>query len=261
MNGRPTDTSHDEWAALAVGHAMDSLEPEDEQSFLSHLLGCAVCAGVVADTRIVMGHLAYAAEPVEPPPALRSRIRAGIASSEKHPTEVVQVTSPRRLRSTARLTARPWMAVAAGLALLMALSVWNVVLQTENRSKQQRLAQAGLVTSCLREVGCRTVELRTPNSDQPRATALVRSHNVELIASELPRNDTEAEVYVLWQRGSDNRLVPLSSFDITRPGVTVVHAQLSTELTGLGGLAVSREPGRRTPIAPSETVAIGTLSS
>lgn len=261
MNGQPVETGHDEWAALAVGHAMDSLEPEDEQSFLTHLPGCGVCAGVVADTRVVMGNLAYAVEPMEPSPALQTKILAGIASSDRHPTEVAHIPTRRRLRATARLASRPWMAVAAGLALLMALSVWNVVLQTENRSKEQRLAQAGLVTSCLREVGCRTVELRTPNSDQPRATALVRSHDVQLIATELPRNDTDAEVYVLWQRRSDNRLVPLSSFDITRPGVTVVHASLSTELTGFGGLAVSREPGRQLPAVPSETVAIGTLSS
>lgn len=260
MNRHQADTEHGPWTELAVGHAMDSLEPEDEQSFRAHLPGCAVCAGVVADTRVVMGHLAYAVEPMEPPASLRSDIRAAIASTERRPSEPVRVSSRRRRRSVSRLTSRPWMAVAAGLALLMTLSVWNVVLQAGNRSQQRRLAQASLITNCLREVGCRTVELRTPNSDQPRATALVRARDVQLIASELPRNDIDAEIYVLWQRGSDNRLVPLNSFDITRPGATVVSARLSSGLNRLSGLAVSREPGRRTPVAPSETVAIGTLN-
>jgi len=261
MSRQQADTGHDSWTELAVGHAMDALEPEDDQSFRVHLPGCGVCAGVVADTRVVMGHLAYAVEPVEPPPSLRTDIRAAIASTERRPAEPVPISSSRRRRSVPRFASRPWMAVAAGLAVLMALSVWNVVLQAGNRSQERRLAQASLITNCLREVGCRTVELRTPNSDQPKATALVRARDIQLIATELPRNDTAAEIYVLWQRGSDNRLVPLNSFDITRPGATVIRARLSADLNKFGALAVSREPGRRTPVAPSETVAIGTVSA
>ncbi len=259
MNGQPAEVSHDEWAALAVGHAMNALEPEDEQSFLSHLPNCGVCAGVVVDTEVVMGHLAYAVEPLEPPKDLVSAIRAVTGPTERRPAAPVPIAVARS-RRTARLTSRPWLAVAAGLALLMALSVWNVVLHTGNRSKDRRIAQDKLITDCLRETGCRTVELRTPNSDQPRATALVRSTEVQLLATELPRNDVESEIYVLWQRSVDKRLVPLRSFDITRPGVTVIQSRLATALSKVDGLAVSREPHRRTPPAPTGIVAIGTLS-
>lgn len=261
MSTQQPDTGHDAWSALAVGHALDSLEPEDEQSFLSHLPGCGVCAGVVADTRIVMGHLAYAVDPVDPPPALRTAIRVGIAGTERPPVEVqARHTGRPRRRPVARLGGRPWMAVAAGLALLMALSVWNVVLQAQNRSQDRRLHQSALITDCLREVGCRTVELRTPTSDQPRATALVRAREVQLVVTGLPRNDTSAEVYVLWQRVDQTKFTALDTFDITRPGVTVIRTRhLAGDLNRLGALAVSREPGRRMPPAPSQVVALGTV--
>lgn len=259
MSGPSPDLRHDEWAALAVGYAMDALEPEDEQALLAHLPGCEVCAGVVADTRMVMGHLAYAVAPAEPPPSVLAGIRAGIAAGEQESVEPAPVsTLPRR--RVHRPAASRWIGVAAALALLVGLSVWNVVLQAENRSQQRRLAQASLVTGCLREVGCRTVELRSPGSDRPRATALVRPQRVQLVVTGLPRNDRDAEVYVLWQQGADNRLAALSSFDITRSEPTVIDAPLTTSRSALTGLAVSREPGRTSPATPTEIVAVGALS-
>lgn len=263
MSTMQPDTGHESWSALAVGHALSALEPEDEQSFLDHLPRCAICAGVVADTRIVMGDLAYAVDPVEPPPALRSAIRAGIADTERPPVEApIKRPAAARRRPRYRVTGQPWMAVAAGLALLMALSVWNVVLQAQNRSQERRLAQSALITGCLREVGCRTVELRTPTSDQPRATALVRAQEVQLVVTGLPRNDTSAEVYVLWQRVGQTKFTALEAFDITRPGATVIRTRhLPSDLNRLGALAVSREPGRRAPSAPSQVVALGTVSA
>ncbi|MGI8681498.1 MAG: hypothetical protein ACR2JO_05080 [Mycobacteriales bacterium] len=263
MSSSMTDNGHDTWAALAVGHALNALEPEDEESFRNHLPGCDACAGVVAETQVVMGDLAYAVEPVDPPPSLRTAIRASIADSERRPVETrVRPATVSRQRPALRLTARPWMAVAAGLALLMSLSVWNVVLQSQNRSQERRLEQAALITGCLHEVGCRTVQLRTPNDDSPRATALVRARDVQLVVTDLPRNDTDAEVYVLWQRVNQTKFTALDTFDITRPGVTVIRAHsLASAVNRLGVIAVSREPGRRAPAAPSEVVALGTIGA
>lgn len=258
MSGQPTDISHDDWSALAVGHALDSLEPEDEQSFLRHLSGCALCPGVLTDTWAVMGNLAYALDQAEPPPALAGRIRAGIADTAR-PRQQVTALPQRRRRSLAPLGSRPWLAVAAGLVLVMSLTVWNVVLQVRDRSQERQLAHAALLSKCLQDVGCRTVELRTPNSDQPRATALVRAGETQLLATGLPRNDTRAEIYVLWQGSDKAHLTALTSFDITRPGVTVIRSSGSARPTR-GVLAVSREPGRSTPPIPGEVVAIGTLS-
>jgi len=261
VNGQPVDTEHDAWEALAVGHAMNALEPEDEQSLLSHLPGCSICPGVVTDTRVVMGHLAYAVDPVEPPARLLSSIRAQIPQPQRPPVELRRA-SRSRVRPLHRVASRPWLAVAAGLSLLMALSVWNLVLLAENRSGQRRLAEATLVTGCLRDVACRTVELRDKATDQPTATALVRGRQVQLVVHGLPRNDSAAEVYVLWQRIGPTKLVPVDTFDITRPGVTVLRSgPLVADLNREGALSVSREPGRSPPSAPTDVVAFGALST
>lgn len=259
MSGPSLDRAHDEWAALAVGHAMDALEPEDEQALLGHLPGCDLCAGVVADTRMVMGHLAYAVPPAEPPPAVLAGIRAGMAAGEPARVEpsTVSVLPPRR---AARAGVGRWIGIAAGLVLVLALSVWNVSLLAENRSKSRRLAQASLLTSCVREVDCRAVELTSPGSNRPQATAMVRPQRVQLLVTGLPRNDTDAEVYVLWQQVGGARAVAIDSFDITGSGPTVIEAPLSTQLGPLTGLAVSREPGRSVPPVPSQTVAVGKTS-
>lgn len=258
MSGHPADTSHDVWAELAVGHALDSLEPEDEQSFLAHLPGCARCAGVLTDARTVMGHLAYAVEPVDPPPALAERIRVAISATARL-ADPVPLVAKRRSGSPARRRSQPWLAVAASLVLLAALTVWNVALHVHGRAQDRQLAQAALLSRCLHDLGCRTVELRTPNSDRPRATALVRPGEVQLLATELPRNDASAEIYVLWQGTDRTHLRALTSFDVARPGMTVIRAAAPAN-PSRGVLAVSREPGRATPASPGEVVALGTLS-
>lgn len=258
MNGLPTDTSHDTWAALAVGHALNALEPEDEQSFLEHLSGCARCAGVLTDATAVMGQLAYAVEPVDPPPALLGRIRAGIADTAA-PSRPTLVPTQRRARPVLpRLRSRAWLAVAAALVLIAGLTAWNVVLQVRDRSQERQIAQGALLSRCLHDVGCRTVELRAPNSDRPRATALVRPGEVQLLATALPRNDTRAEIYVLWQGSDKAHLTALTSFDINRSGVTMIQSSGDANPTR-GLVAVSREPGRTVPPAPGEVVAIGTV--
>lgn len=261
MRGHLVETGHDAWAALAVGHAMASLEPEDEQSFLAHLPTCSICAGVVADTRVVMAHLAYAVAPMEPPAALLESVRASIADKDRPPVQPRTRIGNAGTRRRAATTGRPWMAVAAGLVLLLALSIWNVVLQAANRSGERRLAEATLITNCVRDVACRTVQLRAPESNHPVATALVRGGQVQLVVDGLPRNDADAELYVLWQRVGQARMVALDSFDVTRPGVTVIRSgTLVSELDAAGALAVSREPGRTVPTAPTAVVAVGTVA-
>ena len=42
------ERSHERFEELAVGHALAALEPEDEQTFLLHLRGCAACERAVA---------------------------------------------------------------------------------------------------------------------------------------------------------------------------------------------------------------------
>lgn len=262
MTGGPQDVQHDEWAALAVGHAMSSLEPEEQDAFLRHLPRCSACAEVVAETTIVMGNLAYAVEPADPPDSVWEAISAGIgprpAAAVAGPESAPRAVAVPRRRRPIRSVRAPWLAIAAGLILLMGLSVWNVLLQAENRAQQRRLQQAALVTSCFHERDCSTVELRTPGGT-PAVTALVRSTQVELVSTQLARNDTKAETYVLWEQVATRQMVAVTTFDVTKRGTSVIQVgRLRTPLGPGTLLAVSREPGRQAPAAPSSIVVSGT---
>src|SRR3954471_2556281 len=81
---------HEVFAELAAGHALDALEPADQQVFLEHLETCAECQQSVAWHTETLGHLAYAAEPAELPPGILEGIRRGIADTARPPVEVAE---------------------------------------------------------------------------------------------------------------------------------------------------------------------------
>ncbi len=69
-----------EWAAL---HALGGLSPDEEAAYQAHLeTGCRVCGLEFASFDEVAGQLGLACSPVRPPPLLRRRLLARIATSE-----------------------------------------------------------------------------------------------------------------------------------------------------------------------------------
>jgi anti-sigma factor RsiW len=71
--------SHGELEELAAGYVLGALEPDDEHAFQRHLDGCAACEANVRELETVVGELAYAAPPVDPPDTLWAGIRREIA--------------------------------------------------------------------------------------------------------------------------------------------------------------------------------------
>ncbi|GAA4862385.1 anti-sigma factor domain-containing protein [Actinomycetospora straminea] len=71
--GAPADHTADH-DALAVAHALHALDHDEETAFGAHLAGCPVCRRTVDDTTAVLGDLAGAVEPVDPPAGLRQRL-------------------------------------------------------------------------------------------------------------------------------------------------------------------------------------------
>ena len=73
-----TPMSHSEFEELAAGYVLGALEPDDEHDFRRHLDGCATCEANVRELEAVVGELAYAAPPVDPPDTLWAGIRREI---------------------------------------------------------------------------------------------------------------------------------------------------------------------------------------
>jgi len=76
---------HAEWDALAVGWALSALDPEDEERFAEHLPGCDRCTATVRESLYTVADLAYALPDEAPPPSLRSRLMAAVATEPRTP--------------------------------------------------------------------------------------------------------------------------------------------------------------------------------
>src|SRR3954454_11551139 len=76
-----TRDEHARFEELAAGHALNALEPGDEEAFLAHLTGCAVCERALAEHVETAAHLAYAADPVPLADALLGRNRGEVKAS------------------------------------------------------------------------------------------------------------------------------------------------------------------------------------
>ena len=149
---------HDKYAELAVGHALNALEPEDEVTLLEHLPGCAACAGAVAEHRETLGHLSYAVASEEPPPSLLEGIRAGVAASGRAGAFPPPVSlAARRVRTVPLTTAL--IGVAASVVLVAALALANLTLSSRNADLRRQDAAFQRTVSGLLTKGAQRFEL------------------------------------------------------------------------------------------------------
>ncbi len=265
-------TEHIRWEELAVGHAFSALEPEDEQLFLSHLRGCGLCERTLTETIAVASHLAYAAEPADPPAALREAIVDAVRRSGRPVAFPQQITPlsvssaaaapPRSLSSrTARSSYRPAFALvgmAAGLVAVVGLGVWNTNLRANIEVKNAAIARMERVGQITADPA--TVRVAMTSGAGVRGTALIRGSQAYVLVEGLPVNALDS-TYVLWYRDKQGGFHAIETFDVRETDhVNVVEATLDRPIDRIASLAVSREPGRTSPPTPSFALVQGSLS-
>ena len=119
------DAVHD----LTAAYALDALEPHEARGYEEHLSACERCREELASLQATAGALAYAAEPVRPPEALRGRI-----------LEVARAERPNVVPLRPKGWSRPLAAVAAAaVAAVIGLAVWNVSLHDDLSQARQAL--------------------------------------------------------------------------------------------------------------------------
>jgi anti-sigma factor RsiW len=257
-----TAADHDRFEELAAGHALHALEPADEAAFREHLADCADCSAAVDRHTETLGHLAYAAEPADLPAGILAGIRSEIGS----PTAVDPVAAPvsldaARARRRPQLQSRTWLATAAAVALFLALGGWNVALRHDRSQTDERARQLVAAVAALEVPAKHHVTLKDA-AGHPVAVAVVTADDsVSLVVNGLAANDTGTSTYVLWQQvGKGMRAV--GAFDVGGTKVAVVAALGQALDAEAPGFAVTREPGRTAPVAPSsDPLAAGGLSA
>ena len=276
---------HDE---LAVGWALHALEPEDEAGFAAHLAGCDRCARTVADTREVMAAMADDLPVAEPSPALRERLRAAVEATEQVPSapqaprvpevtvsqvsdvvaDVVPISAGRGSRRSGRRRAEttgwrrvaPRAVLAAGVAAVLGLGVWNVSLVQDRDDAQATVAAQSSMMSALLAPGRVTVA-PMEHDGHTVATVVARDGQAQVVVDGMTPNDTANSTYVLWGMTAGTP-VPIGTFDVVADGTSL--RTVGSDATGLADYSaygISIEPGRSAPSTPTDIVANGQVTS
>jgi hypothetical protein len=267
----PSD--HTLFDELAVGWALHALEPEDESLFLAHLPHCPRCAATVAETSEVMAAMATDLPQPAPSEDLRQRIRLAVAETDQLPerpaTAPHTVAPPLRVVPGTRPAAvspqrlRRFLStglVAAAVAAILGLGVWNVALSSDREKLQSTVAEQNAVMKGLLSPGRATIApLKAPDG-KAVATVVARGDEVDLVMQGLQVNDPRSTTYVLWSMDNGGA-ESLATFDVT-------SSQIGMKTVGSGSTAgehhiygISLEPGRKAPSLPTEVVATGQVSS
>jgi hypothetical protein len=247
------DTSHELFEQLSVGHALNALEPEDEQAFLKHLLGCAPCERAVAEHLETLTHLAFGVSSAEDPPAsILQGIRAGIADSGRAasfplpaPASLDAARIRRRDRTVRWTTAV--LGAAASVVLLAALVFVNQGLKAKEHDAKFSAAQLNTVVNSLLVPGSRKIDLI--GGDGRRGVVVLHGGKASLVVAGVPANDARNSVYVLWEKYG-TQVEAVKTFDLSSSAATVIDdVTLATGSGDVSQFVITREQGR---VAPPE---------
>ena len=277
--GRVPMPDHEILDELAVGWALHALEPEDEAVFALHLPGCARCSATVAETTEVMGSMALDLPAAEPPEDLRFRLLAAVETTEQLPAPAAppapspgvlapaQEPAPVRSLHTGERSrwrrALPLSLVAAAVAAIVGLGLWNVFLASSQERLEETIASQEKVMAVLLSPGQATVAPLQQVDGEGRtvATVVARSDELQVVTNGLAVNDAEATTYVVWGMGQ-GAAKPLGTFSVTRSQMDVrTVGSGSTDLDGFPMYGISLEPGQEAPSEPTEVVATGEVAS
>jgi hypothetical protein len=290
---------HASFDELAVGWALHALEPEDEAVFARHLPDCARCARTVAETFDVMAAMATDLPSAEPSPDLRARLRAAVEETEQLAPDVPFVgpadlddgdladgrtpSRPGRLSPSRGATGFPFYEprrfsggpvdaptwrrllpsalLAAAVAAILALGTWAVVLGDERERAQMAVAEQSAIMGALLQPGHATIAPLADGNGHNVATVVARDDKVQIVTSGLSVNNSANSTYVVW--GIHNQSpVALGTFDVVQSQTDL--RTVGSASTGFGdytAYAISLEPGRQAPAAPSGLVANGQVTS
>ncbi|MGH3904409.1 MAG: anti-sigma factor domain-containing protein [Pseudonocardiaceae bacterium] len=245
---------------LAVGWALHALEPAEESVVAVHLLDCAECARIVAETEQVGATLGLSIPEMTPSPELEQRILAVTNVGEAAP--VIPLVQPtQRTTKVVRPISRVLAAAVAVVLAAASVALGIRVVQVGGERDQAERQAIALSEAIQQAADPASVRVPLVNEDgRAMGMVLAGRDKVAIVPTGLPGNRVEDQIYVLWGL-DDGTPRALTGFDVA-PDAPVLHAVPSVRGAGkFTGYAVSLEPGRRTPAAPTTVLATGRVES
>jgi hypothetical protein len=140
--------SHEEFAETLSAYAVDALDDNERTAFEVHLSWCRQCQADLAELRRVAAGLGLAADPVEPPEALKAKTIAR-ATGQPQRRPAAPFAPPRREPAARRQSG---LLIAAGIALFIATAIYAVSLRLQMDTLQQTLTRESASASQTRDL-------------------------------------------------------------------------------------------------------------
>lgn len=253
---------------LAVGWAMHALEPDEEARLRSHLPECATCRRTVRNTEEVTAAIGASVDQHDPPARLRSRLMEAIEHTpQEQPSPIVvkvpdrqEVAEPISLDSRRGLKAKRTRRLLAAAAVILVAVVTGVVgqqlgsLSSQVEAQKARTDQLEHTVRLATDPVTRKAVLRTPDGT-PMAVLLSGDDDAAVVPEGMPENNAATQTYVVWGT-SGNSPVALATFDV-QPGSKDIILKWNKDAYAHSGFAISLEPGKVAPPAPSAVLAAG----
>ncbi|WP_028932361.1 anti-sigma factor [Pseudonocardia spinosispora] len=281
-------------AELAVGWALHSLEPGDDDVVIEHLPSCPICREAIQQTEELMWLLGPAHEQVTPRPELRDELLSAMGETPQtpeterdgpwppasgmpegqsvtvgwhRPGEVVSnKTALERHAAQQRLARKRRTAAIAATVMISLIGVggvayWQVqVSQQQEHVQAERPAQLSQILSVIDQPGARHAVLNAPGGEPVAGVMLTADGQREVYPFTLSPNDPTHSIYVLW--GIDaNGPVAIAGFDVSRTDNGLRPVGSMPRADAYLGYLISIERGRTLPDSPQLMVATGQVAN
>jgi hypothetical protein len=291
MSARPQCPSTE----LAVGWALHSLEPADDDLLIEHLPTCPVCREAIQQTEELIWLLGPAHEQVAPRLTLRDELMAAVTATPQtpetdrdgpwppasgmpegqsvtvgwhRPGEVVNNTAALERYDADRRTARKRrMAAVVATVAIAVVGTGGVVYWQLQASAQQQQAQKGRpaqlnqILGQIDQPGSRHAVLNAPDGEPVAAVLLTTDGQREVLPTALTPNDPMHSIYVLWGIDDKNGPVPIAGFDVSRTDNGLRPVGSMSRADAYLGYVISIERGRTLPDSPQLVVASGQVTN
>ena len=244
--------THDDARDLAAGFVLGALEPAKEQAVREHLATCREPHDEFSVLGGVVPYLGDTVELVEPPASLKARVMAAAAADlaadpgsrvrrrERRRDVVVPSTRAERPR-TARRSPLAWAAVIAAVVAIVALSGWNLVLQSQLRETADYSRAVATALDVAAGPGSQMAILSGAGQPSPRGIAAIAADGSFAMAVRDLTPTAGNEVYEAWIVGPTGVPVPLGGFRVGSSGIGTFTGS-ATQSAG-ATIALTREPG------------------